>query len=286
MSGRRKKRRLRCCAQELVDSTNVHTTPDYMEVLATKYKEKCKLESSTESESDACTINEALMNPSLPDSTKNHETVKQYLDPYDGDLESTSSESDSSRSYLQEAYTEKIKYQSHTIVAIDGKKLPMKPYKRSLLATFEPVCSYTELNSIQIEPVPTADVLLQSSSESEVLSNRVHELTFATNRFVPDTRQKEFGSSLDSRVLTESSPINSDIGGEHGFISMLALKTPGKRNPRHQNVHLGSGRILKASHESFLEEKLTSKRKLGNPIIDAGNDRMSKKKSRMIKTEG
>ncbi|XP_067894395.1 uncharacterized protein [Heterodontus francisci] len=230
-----------------------------MEVLATQYK--------------------ALMNPNLPDSIKNLKTVKQYLDPYDGDLESTSSESDCSRSVLLDGYIEKINYQSHAIVAIDGRKLPIKPYKQSLQMTFETVCSYTELNSTKMEPVPTADALLQSSSESEVLSNRVHDLTFPTNRLFSNTKQKQF-ESLDLEVLT--SPVNSDIG-EHGFMSMLALQSPGKCDSGHQNTQLCSGRILKASHERFHEGKRTPKRKLGNPLIDTGNDRMNKKKSRMNK---
>ncbi|XP_078419456.1 uncharacterized protein LOC144693473 [Cetorhinus maximus] len=281
MSGRRRKRRLRCCALEF-PSANVHKTPDFMEVLATQYNEKCKVESSTESESDACTANEALMNPSLADSIKNHETVKQYLDPYDGDLESTSSESDSSRGFLLDAYTEKINYQSHTIGAIDGKKLSIKPYKQSFQTTFEPVCNYKELNSTQMEPVPTADVLLQSSSESEVLSNRVHDLTFPKNRLVSNTKQKQFGS-LDLGVLTDCPAVNSDIAGEHGFMSTLTQKSPGKHYPRHPNAHLCSGRTLKVSHERLIEGKFTPKRKLGNSLIDVGNDRISKKKSCVIK---
>ncbi|XP_038632638.1 uncharacterized protein LOC119952984 [Scyliorhinus canicula] len=276
MSGRRRKRRLRCCAPEFA---NVHKTPDCMEVLATQYNEKCKVESSTESESDACTT-EAPMNANLADSLKNHEAVKQYLDPYDGDLESTSSESESNGGFLVDAYTEKIHDQPHSLGAIDGKKLPIKPLKKSFQTTFEPVCSYKELIPTQMEPVPTADVLLQSSSESEVLSISVPDLPFPTNRLVLNTKQKQLGS-LDLGMLTDSPAINAtDIGGKIGLVSMLALQSPGKYYPRQQNVNLCSGR--KISHERSIEGKFTPKRKLGNSLTDIGNDQTSKKKSHVI----
>ncbi|XP_051881425.1 uncharacterized protein LOC127575529 [Pristis pectinata] len=272
---RKKKRRLRCCAQEFVDGTNVYTPPDCMEVLATKYKDKCKVESSTESESDAY-ITE-VWNRSLPTSTKVHDTVNQYLDPYDGDLESTSSESDSGRQCLQVVCSERTSYLSHAIVAV-------KPYKQSLLTTFPPARSYTELNSTQMETVATGSTFPQSSRESEVLSNSVHELTFATNTCVADPGQKQFGS-LELDVLTGSSSLNLDVERDHRLMNMLVLQDPGKHDPSHQNIHFGSEQLLKAAQEPFLEEKVSSKRKLGNPSIEASNDRISKKKSRMIKTE-
>ncbi|XP_048455611.1 uncharacterized protein LOC125483637 isoform X2 [Rhincodon typus] len=257
MSGSRRKRRFRYSAQEAA-STNVYRTPDYMEVLTTQYN--------------------ALMNASLPASIKNHATVKQYLDPYDGDLESTSSESDSGQDFLLDACTEKINYQSHAFVAIDRKKLPVTLYKQSLQPTFEPECSCKELNYAHMEPVFTGEVILQSSSESEVPSNRVRDLKFPM-RLASNTKLKPFGS-LDLGMLTESPAENSDIGEEHGFMTMLALQSPGKHYLSRQDAHLSSGQILKTCHEKGM---FTPKRKHGNSLFDTGGDRINKKKSRVIK---
>ncbi|XP_048394510.1 uncharacterized protein LOC125455956 [Stegostoma tigrinum] len=253
MSGSRRKRRFRCSAEETA-STNIYRTPDDMEVLTTQYN--------------------ALMNASLPASIKNHATVKQYLDPYDGDLESTSSESDSGQDFLRDACTEKINDQSHAFVAIDRKMLPVTHYKQSLQPTFEPECSCKELNYAHVEPVFTAEVILQSSSESEVPSNRVRDLKFPS-RLASNTKLKPFGS-LDLGMLTESPAENSGIGKEHGLMTMLALQNPGKHYRSCQDAH----QILKTSHEKGM---FTPKRKHGNSLFDTGGDRINKKKSRVIK---
>ncbi|XP_075471163.1 uncharacterized protein LOC142503092 [Ascaphus truei] len=75
--------------------------PDYVERLARKYMRKCKVESSTESESD--------INNEGPSSTPTHGTSKktaalklQFLDPYDGDSEDTSTHSDGSAIFVQD----------------------------------------------------------------------------------------------------------------------------------------------------------------------------------------
>ncbi|XP_043553335.1 uncharacterized protein LOC122553514 isoform X2 [Chiloscyllium plagiosum] len=259
MSGSRRKRRLRVSIQEAA-STSVSRTPDYMEVLTTQYN--------------------ALMNLSLPDSVKNHATVNQCLDPYDGDLESTSSESDRSQSFLLDTCTEKINDQSYAIVANDRKKLQIRHYKQSLQAIFKPECSYKELKYVHMEPAFTK-VIVQTSSESEIPSNRVCDLELPT-RHVSKTKLKPFGS-LDFGMLTESPPENNSVGGEHGFMSMPNLQSSGKDYLGHQDVHLSSGRILKTSHERFREGAFTPKRKHGNSLLDTSNDRINKKKSRVIK---
>ncbi|XP_078263165.1 uncharacterized protein LOC144597559 [Rhinoraja longicauda] len=267
MPGRRRKlRRLRCHAREFVDGANIYTPPDSMDILATKYKEKYKVESSTESESDS--------------TTENCDTVTQSLDPYDGDLESTSSESDGSRQFLQDVYPKKSSYLSHAIVAVDGRKLSVKPYKQSLLTTFLPVCSSTELNSIQVETVANGGI---HSCESEVLSNGVHELAFATNNDVADSGHKSASLDLDG-----SPTVNLDIERDHRLVNMFVLQDPGNHEARHSNVQWRSGKLLKTAHESFPEGKeikKESKRKLGTPLNEASNEWISKKKSRILKTE-
>ncbi|XP_055497123.1 uncharacterized protein LOC129700544 isoform X4 [Leucoraja erinacea] len=264
MPGRRKKiRRLRCRAREFVDGANIYTPPDSMDMLATKYKEKCKVESSTESDSDACTT--------------------ESLDPYDGDLESTSSESDGSRQFLQDVYTEKSSYLSHAIVAVDRRKLSVKPYKQSLLTTFLPVCSNTELNSIQGETAAIGGILPQSSCESEVLFNGKHELAFATSNYVADAGHKS--ALLDLDMLARSPTINLDIESDHRLVNMFVLHDPGTHEARHSNVQWRSGKLLKTAHESFPEGKVSAKRKIVNPLNEASNEWISKKKSRILKTE-
>lgn len=282
MPGRRKKiRRLRCRAREFVDGANIYTPPDRMDMLATKYKEKCKVESSTESDSDACTTE--VFNRNLPDSIKNCDTVTQSLDPYDGDLESTSSESDGSRQFPQDVYTEKSSYLSHAIVAVDRRKLSVKPYKQSLLTTFLPVCSNTELNSIQGETAAIGGILPQSSCESEVLFNGKHELAFATSNYVADAGHKS--ASLDLDMLAGSPTINLDIESDHRLVNMFVLHDPGTHEARHSNVQWRSGKLLKTAHESFPEGKVSAKRKIVNPLNEASNEWISKKKSRILKTE-
>ncbi|XP_062919943.1 uncharacterized protein LOC134354658 isoform X2 [Mobula hypostoma] len=243
-------------AKEPVDGTNVYRSLDCMEVLATKYK---------------------VLNRSLPDSTKNQNTVNECLDPYDGDLESTSSEPDSDRRFMQDVCSEKTSYLSRTIVTV-------KPYKQSLLTTFLPAHSYTELNSIQMETVTTNGVVPQSSRESELLSNRVHELALAINSSVADPGQQQFGS-LELDVLTESSTFNTNGERDHELLNVFVVQDPGKHDFRHQNVHLCSGQLLNAAQESFLEKRVSSKRKFGSHLIEASNDRIIKKKSCMIRTE-
>ncbi|XP_072893954.1 uncharacterized protein [Hemitrygon akajei] len=276
MPGKRKKKRcLRCCAQEPVDGMNVHRSPDCMEVLTTKYKEKCKVESSTESEPDTCATE--VLNRSLPASTKNQNTVNECLDPYDGDLESTSSEPDVDRQFMQDVCSEETSYLSRTIVTV-------KPYKQSLLTTFLPAHSYTELNSMQMETVATDGMAPQSSRESELLSNRVHELTLAIDGSVTDPGQQQF-APLELDVLTESSTFNMNGERDHRLLNVFVLQDPGKHDFRCQNVHLCSEQLLNAAQESFLEKRVSSKRKFGSPLIEASNDWIIKKKSRTIKTE-
>ncbi|XP_072893942.1 uncharacterized protein [Hemitrygon akajei] len=287
MPGKRKKKRcLRCCAQEPVDGMNVHRSPDCMEVLTTKYK---------------------VLNRSLPASTKNQNTVNEIfpqqllpgvlgqrngmgqdhhdafimkqmcLDPYDGDLESTSSEPDVDRQFMQDVCSEETSYLSRTIVTV-------KPYKQSLLTTFLPAHSYTELNSMQMETVATDGMAPQSSRESELLSNRVHELTLAIDGSVTDPGQQQF-APLELDVLTESSTFNMNGERDHRLLNVFVLQDPGKHDFRCQNVHLCSEQLLNAAQESFLEKRVSSKRKFGSPLIEASNDWIIKKKSRTIKTE-
>ncbi|XP_061469257.1 uncharacterized protein LOC133378434 [Rhineura floridana] len=79
-----------------------------IEQLAHKYMQKCTVESSTESESDANT--EVLPNKMLLERSRERtsHTKLQFLDPYDGDYEEMSGNSDSSLGSLDSSHSRTI----------------------------------------------------------------------------------------------------------------------------------------------------------------------------------
>ncbi|XP_072284329.1 uncharacterized protein [Pyxicephalus adspersus] len=103
MPGRRRRARGGGGRKAAGEAANVsmecEKNPDYVEHLAQKYMRKCRVESSTDSESDN---NESFGNnlsstPTHELTSKNVELLKlQFRDPYDGDSEETSAQSDNS----------------------------------------------------------------------------------------------------------------------------------------------------------------------------------------------
>ncbi|XP_060117127.1 uncharacterized protein LOC132588746 isoform X2 [Heteronotia binoei] len=103
----KKRRRKKCQSGKpmAVDScklVNSEKSSADMVQLAHKYM-KCRVESSTDSESDANT--EVLLNSSFPGGVLKKTTYKklQFLDPYEGDYEETSGTSDCSVASLADA---------------------------------------------------------------------------------------------------------------------------------------------------------------------------------------
>ncbi|XP_054683932.1 uncharacterized protein LOC129207273 [Grus americana] len=83
-------------AQEMKDSVK---SPDYIERLASKYMQKCVVDSSTESESESSA--EVMPSPLAGGFKKTKDSRGlQFLDPYDGDSEDASIHSDCSLNSL------------------------------------------------------------------------------------------------------------------------------------------------------------------------------------------
>ncbi|XP_056402394.1 uncharacterized protein LOC130295568 [Hyla sarda] len=75
-----------------VDVMDSGKNPDYVERLASNYMSKCKVESSTDSESDnnteGCGTNVSVLTSPVDVKTMDFQKL-QFLDPYDGDSEET-----------------------------------------------------------------------------------------------------------------------------------------------------------------------------------------------------
>ncbi|KAM8921360.1 uncharacterized protein RCH25_016073 [Pelodytes ibericus] len=98
MSGRRHRpRRDARAAREDAVRMESERNPDYVDRLACKYMRKCKVDSSTESDSENEIFGQGpTSTPTHSTSKKTRSTKLKFLDPYDGDSEDTSTQSDSS----------------------------------------------------------------------------------------------------------------------------------------------------------------------------------------------
>eukprot|EP00076_Gallus_gallus_P041389 XP_025006927.1 uncharacterized protein LOC423462 isoform X1 [Gallus gallus] len=168
-------------ALEMMDSVK---SSDCVERLAHKYMQKCVVESSTESESESSV--EVLHNP-LAEGLKKARDSKglQFLDPYDGDSEDTSTHSDCSLSSLN---------------SIEVAPWMSSAPKAMALEDADP------LGNGESFPQPL-DCLCSETKISDVHSQRVNDSKFPLE--LP-SQQKDFPRSLlqSSELMrdTEASP--------------------------------------------------------------------------------
>ncbi|XP_042194174.1 uncharacterized protein LOC103175343 [Callorhinchus milii] len=213
------------------------------------------------------------MNPILGSAKK--PDVTKHLDPYDGDSENTSSQSDSTINHPEDIYIDEPGHQSHSLVATDEEKL-REFQEASVVMNVESVCTSIQLDTTVTEPVLTPDESMQSGSESAVQSKQEHE-QLETDGLVPDTKCGEQGLSPSFGVLTVFPPVNTGIG-ELAILNMLTPGNHGDDEPRHRDFHHQCSMSVLKPPSGIVKEKLSSKRKLGNSMMDAGNEKMRKKK--------
>ncbi|XP_066550363.1 uncharacterized protein LOC136716862 [Amia ocellicauda] len=266
MSARRRKRRQKRAVQGFGDGKDGRKCSESVERLAFKYMEKCKVESSTDSDSD--TSPEGCVS-STPESGAARKVLPvgqarggRYhlpsLDPYDGSSEDSSDESDgNSRRQRQGGSVPRVRGQTGGSSSVSFPKDPGKSAPSVKLGELQP---------------PT-DIQMRSSSDSEVR---------AGEPVSPRGREGCGDMPVDSGVHTESS---LSTPGQFAFVSLTPVRLP--ESPSYRS-RAGPRRTYPrppeevpdspAPHEAF------PKRKSGFPGVEAG-ERALRKKQRTVRTE-
>nr|XP_014347214.1 PREDICTED: uncharacterized protein LOC106704523 [Latimeria chalumnae] len=230
---------------------------------------KCKVDASTESDSD--TKNEILSTstPVLGSSRKPKDFKYQFLDPYDGDSEDTSSQSDCSLSTpplidvdVKNA-VQPVRYVlmdledpiSETLVALSNQEAASNTCKKTIF----PV----------LQTLPSADVTMQAISDSEIHVDKVNG-SFALTE-----------NEMDSDVFIESSPfLNS---GQFAF-NMHSAGLPGNSESRLELLSQ-KAKLIPEFPSKNTSSKGLSKRKPMHPLLDTGGEKMCRKKLCVNKME-
>ncbi|KAM4664069.1 uncharacterized protein O3C94_012248 [Discoglossus pictus] len=242
-----------------MDSDN----PDYVDRLARKYMRKCKVESSTESESDT---NNEIFGPGLTTnlihgtSRKTGTYKLQYLDPYDGDSEE-SGHSD---------------YSVHDQPQSD---CPAPLTSTGLSFWSKDIGSLTGTSLLHDKASPRDRGNPLENEGSDVCMRPSVNLTSKTflketwNRF--DQNASTLDISMDSGVVTDSSNVNA------GHSVLIDGESKGQHHTVNSKSPAGQTRITSENSDFNMLEVSLAKRKFGLRV-DSNNEKLRRKKPRVM----
>ncbi|XP_029453819.1 uncharacterized protein LOC115089731 isoform X2 [Rhinatrema bivittatum] len=264
-SGSRKRRRARGRRGTGSDSCNLmesDTSPDLVDTLTLKYM-KCKVDSSTDSESDT---NTEGFTSTTPQGKKSGDMSLQFLDPYDGDSEETSAHSDGSSSskYLLghgEIHSLLCGVQNQAALEEASKKDVCL-----LRSEQESLSSFMSWGSPSLE---TNDVFMQPLTDLGISLGAIDKGTWACS-----TAAEPPAHSLDCGVIAEPSGFGSS---QFMLLTIDPLKSPEEPLVALLHEHNPKSEI----GTEFTSNASVAKRKLGLTILDYGGGEKLLKKQRM-----
>nr|XP_033806879.1 uncharacterized protein LOC117363381 isoform X1 [Geotrypetes seraphini] len=252
-SGSRRKRRSRGRRDTSSDPCNLmelDTSLDLVDTLALKYM-KCKVDSSTDSESD---INTEGFTSMTTQEKKSVDLSLQFLDPYDGDSEETSTHSDGSSNSQYLFGNSDI----HTLVCSIQNQAVLGD-----VSCEEDVCMLSEKQE-SFSPFIKWDS--PSLEASDVFVQSLPDLGIAFGTITAESS----GCSLDSSILTGPSGFSSS---QFMLLTMDPLQSPDQ--PVMALLH-EQKRKSEISSE-FTSKSSVAKRKLGMSIFDYNGEKLIKK---------
>ncbi|XP_078518198.1 uncharacterized protein LOC144782772 [Lissotriton helveticus] len=265
--GRRRRRKRESCVSRSLTNEDpcdmeCETGVDPVDRLARKYMRKCTVDSSTESESDINNESSTCL-PTTTFSRNVNDLKAQFLDPYDGDSEETSTHSDCSLTGIkpQQTYSE---------VRSWAYKTQMCSALADLTSMEHPQCCLSQTVSTVLV---ANDVFMQPLDLEMPLANPSEEV-WSCSTGVSQTSEK----SMDSGVISDVARFPS---GQFVLIGIHPERSTdffggAVKAALHQS-HLTSG----SSCESRVSKPPTEKRKQGFTAVEGAGEKIKRKKQRV-----
>ncbi|KAJ1104847.1 hypothetical protein NDU88_002256, partial [Pleurodeles waltl] len=226
---------------------------------------KCTVDSSTESESDINNEGSSCL-PTTTILRNTNDLKAQFLDPYDGDSEETSTHSDCSLTGIkpQQAYSE--------VCSWAYKKQRCSPLADASSMEHPRDCLSPNINSLSTVLV-TNDVFMHPLDSEMPLAHPCEEVWSCSSGVAQPSEQ-----SMDSGVISDAARFHSGqfmLIGIHSERSTEFLEGAVKA-ALHQ-PHLTSG----SSCENIVSKPLVEKRKQGFTALEYAGEKIKRKKQRV-----